>query len=159
MSPDDVRLSSFRQVRLRLLPELAALAGRVAHLRGEREELTRLAESLGAQVRDLQRQFELDQERLLARGTIAGAAIAGFDGFRRRRRARLEELVRRQAGVFEQRRAVEAELARCFAELGKSRRHLDVIGERIEQRQRFLSGREADARLEELVEDCQRIRR
>jgi len=154
MPPDDASLSTLRHLRLRMLPGLAAQSARIAQLREEREGLSRQALGLAAQLRELHQQIEQERERLMARGPVHGAALAGVDGFRRRQQSRVGELSQLRERVLDRLRAVDAELECCFAGLLRARRHIDVVGERIGQRHRFLRIREADARLEELVDDC-----
>ncbi|MBU1244901.1 hypothetical protein KKD52_12665 [Myxococcota bacterium] len=154
MPPDDAALSTLRHLRLRLLPGLAAHSARIAQLREERDGLSRQALGLAAQLRELHQQIEQDRERLIARGPIRGVSLAGLDGFRRRLQMRIGELSLRRDRALERIRDVDEELERCFSGLLRERRRLDVVGERIGQRRRFLLTREADARLEELADDC-----
>jgi len=159
MPPDERSLLSLGQVRLRLLPELAGYSRRIAALKEERDELMRQASSLAAQERDLHQKIERERERLLTRGPIGGAVLAGLEGFRRRQRACADELADRQEGVSQRCRAVEAWLQVLFSELMRARRRLDVIGERIEEKRLVLNDRKAEARLEDLLEDCVRPQR
>jgi chromosome segregation ATPase len=154
MPPDDAALRALGHLRLRLLPGLASLSARIARLREERDGLSRQALGLAAQLRELHQQVERDRERLIARGPTSGSALAGVDGVRRRLEKRTVELSRLRERALDRIRVVDLELERCFSGLLRERRRLDVVGERIGQRRRFLGARAADARLEELVEDC-----
>jgi len=161
MPPDDASLSSLGHYRLRLLPALAAQSRRIARLREELNELTRQASGLAAQVRDLQQSMDQGQARLLARGPILGAALAGLEAHRRRLCARRDELADRRARLLERCRILEAELRERVAGLLRARTRLDVVGGLIDEKRAVLREREADARLEELVDDCApaRVRR
>lgn len=158
MPPDDASLSSLGHYRLRLLPELAAASRRIAQLREERDELTRQATCLDAQVRDLQHFMEQGRARLMTRGPIGGAALAGLDAHRRRLCARRDELTDRRARLLDRCRGLEVELRERVAGLLRARARLDVVGEMIEEKRAVRSAREADARLEELVDDCAHAR-
>jgi len=156
MPPEDVSTGALRHLRVRLLPELAGRARRIARLRGEQDGLTRLVAQFEGQARDLTLQMEREQAALLGGGPRSGAAMAGRDRHRARQRARLEELAvaRRQAtGRLAE---VQAELAACLREQAGSRVRLDVLDDRIAQARAILARRQDEARLEELVEDCAR---
>jgi len=156
MPPEDVSSGALRHLRVRLLPELAGRARRIARLRGEQDGLTRLVEQLEGQARELTLQMEREQAALLGGGPRSGSSLAGRERHRARQRARLEELAVARRRAIGRLAEVQAELAACLREQAGCRVRLDVLDDRIAQARAILARRQDEARLEELVEDCAR---
>ncbi len=154
MPPEEVSTGALRHLRIRLLPELAGRARRIARLRGELDGLTELAARLDGQARALILQMERESAALWGRGPFSGAALAGRDRHLARQRARLEELAGARRHALERRAGVEAALAACLKEQAGCQVRLDVLDDRLAEVRAMLARRRDDARLEELVEDC-----
>lgn len=154
MPPEQRTRDALGHLRVRLLPELARRALTVARLREELADWTRQAEELDERARKLTSQMEGERAGLLARGPLCGAALSGRDQVRARQRARLLAVVAARDRALQRGREVSGELACHLGLLRNSRLRLEVVQKRHEQARRAVLRREADDRLEALVEDC-----
>ncbi len=156
MPPEERTGGILGHLRLRLLPELAGLAKEVTRLREELAACTRQAETLATQAHQLSSQMEGERASLLTRGPLRGTALAGQDRIRATQRARLQAIVAEREEALARHRSVSRELAARLGLLARCQRRLEVVDQRREQARIRHLRREADARLEDLVEDCAR---